>query len=63
MYREYFHFYSNLKFSVIWYMCRGILVSLLGSHAESPGSIPTNAQYVCPSARHFIHILALDPGV
>ena len=43
--------------------CRGIVVWPLDSHAESPGSIPTVARYFYPSARHFIHIAALDPGV
>ena len=28
-----------------------------------PGSIPVNAWHFCPSARHFIHIAALHPGV
>ena len=41
----------------------GIVVWPLDSHAESPGSNPTIARYFCPSARHFIHIAALDPGV
>ena len=43
--------------------CRGIVVWPLDSHAEGPGSNPTVARYFCPSARHFIHIAALDPGV
>ena len=36
---------------------------LLNSRAESPGSIPTVALYFCPSARRFIHIAALNPGL
>ena len=28
-----------------------------------PGSIPVSARHFCPSARHFIHIAALHPGV
>ena len=35
----------------------------LDSHAESPGSNPTVARHFCASARHLIHIAALDPGV
>ena len=35
---------------------RGIVGGTLDSHS---GSIPTIAQYFCPSARHFIHITAL----
>ena len=27
------------------------------------GSNPDNARHFCPSARQFIHIAALDPGV
>ena len=34
-----------------------------GMTAGLPGSISTVARYFCPSARHFIHIAALDPGV
>ena len=44
-------------------MFRDILVWLLNSDSEGPGSIPTITQYFCPSARHFIRIVALDPGV
>ena len=54
--------YAGGKSSVMW-RCRGIVVWPLDSHAESPGSNPTVARYFCPSARHFIHIAALDPGV
>ena len=43
--------------------CRGIVVWPLDSHVESPSSNPTVARYFCPSAIHFIHIAALDPGV
>ena len=35
----------------------------LDSHAESPGSNLTIAMHFCPSARNFIHIAALHPGV
>ena len=38
-------------------------VNIQPSHPEGVGLIPTIARYFCPSARHFIHIAALDPGV
>ena len=41
----------------------GMLVCTLDSRHEGSGSNPTCARYICPSARHFIHIAALDPGV
>ena len=46
-----------------YWRCRGILEHSLNSHAESPGSNLTIAAALCPSARQFIHIAALDPGV
>ena len=43
--------------------CCGILVYLLESHAESPGSNPTIAMHFCPSARQFISTLLLSTQV
>ena len=56
-----FHWLCVVLFMDYWYS--GIVVWPLDSHAESPGPIPTVARYFCPSAWHFIHIAALDPGV
>ena len=33
------------------------------THCESPGSNSAITRHFCPSAIHFIHIAALDPGV
>ena len=53
------------KWNETWLLwrCCGILEHSLHSHAESPGSYFTITMHFCPSARQFIYIAALDPGV
>ena len=45
---------------VLWYIGMNARYSPLLSYR---GLIPTIAPYFCPSARHFVHIAALYPGV
>ena len=55
--------FTRIGLFFVSFRCRGIVEWPLDSHAEGPSSIPAFARYFCPSARHFIHIAALDPGV
>ena len=60
---SYFLWTMHCPHPLTLWRCRGIVEWPLDSHAEGPSSIPAFARYFCPSARHFIHIAALDPGV
>ena len=48
---------------MIMWRCCGVLEYSLDSHDDSPVSNLTIVMHIYPSARQFIHIATLDPGV
>ena len=56
----------QIKHPKNFWRCRRKLQYSFDSHAESPGlnlTIAMHIMHFCPSARQFIHIAALNPGV
>ena len=57
--------YNNMIDSVAWKRCQyiGVCTLELDLGREGPGSNPTITCKLHPSAKHFNHIAARDPGV
>ena len=52
-----------VPFKLTMQRCRVYWIEPLTLDQRVPGSIPVNAWHFCASARHYIHIAALHPGI